>query len=102
MSPASSRPERHTPPSTPARISSSVTIPHVLQGFEWYKGRLIAYSLGNFVFDQDFLSTFPSVILRTIFEGDRMIDARDHSVDDRPLRTSSCRRCRRGSASFEW
>ncbi len=50
--------------------------PHVLQGLEWYKGRLIAYSLGNFVFDQDFLSTFPSVILRTIFEGDRMIDAR--------------------------
>ena len=50
--------------------------PHVLQGFEWYKGHLIAYSLGNFVFDQDFLSTFPSVILRTIFEGDRLIDAR--------------------------
>jgi poly-gamma-glutamate capsule biosynthesis protein CapA/YwtB (metallophosphatase superfamily) len=50
--------------------------PHVLQGFEWYKGRLIAYSLGNFVFDQDFLSTFPSAILRTIFEGNRMIDAR--------------------------
>lgn len=24
--------------------------PHVLQGFEYYKGRLIAYSLGNFVF----------------------------------------------------
>ncbi len=50
--------------------------PHVLQGFEWYKGRLIAYSLGNFIFDQDFLSTFPSAILRTIFEGDRLIDAR--------------------------
>lgn len=50
--------------------------PHVLQGFEWYNGRLIAYSLGNFVFDQDFLSTFPSAILRTIFEGDKMIDAR--------------------------
>jgi poly-gamma-glutamate capsule biosynthesis protein CapA/YwtB (metallophosphatase superfamily) len=50
--------------------------PHVLQGFEWYKGHLIAYSLGNFVFDQDFLSTFPTVILRTIFEGDRLIDAR--------------------------
>ena len=28
------------------------------------------------MFDQDFLSTFPSVILRTIFEGDRLIDAR--------------------------
>jgi poly-gamma-glutamate capsule biosynthesis protein CapA/YwtB (metallophosphatase superfamily) len=50
--------------------------PHVLQGLEWYKGRLIDYSLGNFVFDQDFLSTFPSAILRTIFEGNRMIDAR--------------------------
>lgn len=24
--------------------------PHVLQGMEWYKGKLIAYSLGNFVF----------------------------------------------------
>jgi poly-gamma-glutamate capsule biosynthesis protein CapA/YwtB (metallophosphatase superfamily) len=24
--------------------------PHVLQGFEWYKGKLIAYSLGNFIF----------------------------------------------------
>lgn len=24
--------------------------PHVLQGFEYYRGRLIAYSLGNFVF----------------------------------------------------
>jgi poly-gamma-glutamate capsule biosynthesis protein CapA/YwtB (metallophosphatase superfamily) len=43
--------------------------PHVLQGMEWYKGKLIAYSLGNFVFDQDFLSTFSSVILRTVWEG---------------------------------
>src|SRR5262249_39350463 len=31
--------------------------PHVLQGLEWYKGKLIAYSLGNLIFDQDFLST---------------------------------------------
>lgn len=50
--------------------------PHVLQGFEWYRGRLIAHSLGNFVFDQDFLATFPSVILRTVFEGDRLVEAR--------------------------
>lgn len=50
--------------------------PHVLQGFEWYDGRLIAYSLGNLVFDQDFLSTFPSVILRTVFEGDELVEAR--------------------------
>jgi poly-gamma-glutamate capsule biosynthesis protein CapA/YwtB (metallophosphatase superfamily) len=50
--------------------------PHVLQGFEWYRGRLIAHSLGNLLFDQDFLATFPSVILRTVWEGDRMLEAR--------------------------
>ncbi len=50
--------------------------PHVLQGFEWYKGRLIAYSLGNFIFDQDFLATFPSGVVRVIFEEDAVIEAR--------------------------
>jgi poly-gamma-glutamate capsule biosynthesis protein CapA/YwtB (metallophosphatase superfamily) len=50
--------------------------PHVLQGLEWYKGKLIAYSLGNFIFDQDFLNTFSSVILRTVWEGDTMLEAR--------------------------
>jgi poly-gamma-glutamate capsule biosynthesis protein CapA/YwtB (metallophosphatase superfamily) len=50
--------------------------PHVLQGMEWYRGRLIVYSLGNFVFDQDFLSTFSSVFLRTLWEGDQLIEAR--------------------------
>lgn len=50
--------------------------PHVLQGLEWYKGKLIAYSLGNFVFDQDFLSTFPSVILRVVLEESDVIEAR--------------------------
>lgn len=51
--------------------------PHVLQGLEWYKGHLIAYSLGNLVFDQDFLSTFPSVMLRTIFDTDgELLEAR--------------------------
>ncbi|MCP3995371.1 MAG: CapA family protein [bacterium] len=48
--------------------------PHVLQGFEIYKDTLIAYSLGNFVFDQDFLSTHPSVILRTVFEGTELLE----------------------------
>jgi poly-gamma-glutamate capsule biosynthesis protein CapA/YwtB (metallophosphatase superfamily) len=37
--------------------------PHVLQGFEVYKGRLIAHSLGNFAFDQSYTETFPSAIL---------------------------------------
>ena len=50
--------------------------PHVLQGFEWYKDKLIAYSLGNFVFDQDFLATFPSLVLRVIFEETTPIEVR--------------------------
>ncbi len=47
--------------------------PHVLQGFEIYEDTLIAYSLGNFVFDQDFLATHPSLILRTVFEGTELV-----------------------------
>lgn len=54
--------------------------PHVLQGFEWYRGKLIAHSLGNFVFDQDFLSTFPSAVLRTVFEGDKLLESRVYPV----------------------
>jgi poly-gamma-glutamate synthesis protein (capsule biosynthesis protein) len=27
--------------------------PHWVQGTEWYQGKAILYSLGNFVFDQD-------------------------------------------------
>ena len=50
--------------------------PHVLQGAEWYRDRLAVYSLGNFVFDQDFLSTFASAFLRTVWEGDRLLEAR--------------------------
>src|SRR5262249_30205876 len=49
--------------------------PHVLQGFEWYKGKLIAYSLGNLIFDQDFLSTFASTLLRTVWDGDKLLEA---------------------------
>ena len=37
--------------------------PHVLQGYEVYDGKLIAHSMGNFVFDQDIFETFPSMIL---------------------------------------
>lgn len=44
--------------------------PHVLQGLEWYRGKLIAWSTGNFLFDQDFLSTFQSAFLRTVWEED--------------------------------
>ncbi|MCF6238299.1 MAG: CapA family protein [Candidatus Marinimicrobia bacterium] len=37
--------------------------PHIIQGFEVYQGKLIAHSLGNFVFDLNYHETFPSVIL---------------------------------------
>ena len=54
--------------------------PHVLQGIEEYRGGLIAYSLGNFVFDISGSSyqrrrpgVFDSIVLRVdaSFEGDR-------------------------------
>ncbi|HEX7899059.1 MAG TPA: CapA family protein [Planctomycetota bacterium] len=49
---------------------------HVQQGFEFYKGKLVCFSLGNCVFDQDFLSTFLTGVLRVVFEGTSMIEAR--------------------------
>ncbi len=38
--------------------------PHILQGFEVYQGKLIAHSLGNFAFDQEYPETYPSVIVQ--------------------------------------
>ncbi len=37
--------------------------PHIIQGFEVYNSKLIAHSLGNYVFDLSYSETFPSVIL---------------------------------------
>lgn len=50
--------------------------PHVLQGFDWYKGKLIAYSLGNFIFDQEEHSTAPTGFLRLEWEDNRIVEAR--------------------------
>ena len=50
--------------------------PHVLQGTEFYQGKLIIWSLGNFVFDQDFLVTFSSAFLRTVWEDGTLVQAR--------------------------
>jgi hypothetical protein len=47
--------------------------PHVLRGMEWYKGRLIAYSLGNFAGYRVFALGGPlslSGILRVTLRGD--------------------------------
>jgi len=43
--------------------------PHIIQGFEAYNGKLIAHSLGNFVFDLNYHETFPSVILNAEVDG---------------------------------
>ncbi len=51
--------------------------PHVLRGMEWYKGRLIAYSLGNFGGYKVFALGGPlstSGILRVILRGDGTFD----------------------------
>ncbi len=37
--------------------------PHIIHGFEVYKNKLIAHSLGNFIFDLDYPETYPSMIL---------------------------------------
>jgi poly-gamma-glutamate capsule biosynthesis protein CapA/YwtB (metallophosphatase superfamily) len=43
--------------------------PHVLQGIERYKGRYIAYSLGNFAFGGNSLAHFPeTIVLRLRFD----------------------------------
>lgn len=41
--------------------------PHVIQGLEFYKKKLIVYSLGNFIFDQRFGNTSKSFILKCVF-----------------------------------
>ncbi len=52
--------------------------PHVLRGMEWYKGRLIAYSLGNFAGYKVFALGGPlstSGILRVTLRGDGRFEA---------------------------
>jgi hypothetical protein len=65
--------------------------PHVLQGFEVYEGKLIAHSLGNFVFDLSYLETFPTLILygRATREGFHEFWFRPAFVDDYIPRVSS-------------
>ena len=45
--------------------------PHVTQGFELYKDKLIAWSLGNFVFDQYFYTTHYSMLVYVWMDGDK-------------------------------
>ncbi len=47
--------------------------PHVLQELEVYQGRLIAYSLGNFVFGSESNRTNSSMILLLTFQGKSLV-----------------------------
>lgn len=65
--------------------------PHVLQEIELYKGKLIAYSLGNFVFGSESNRTNTSMILLLTFQGKSLVrvtavplDVNNYRVKYRP------------------
>ena len=47
--------------------------PHTFQGIEIYKGKLIAYSLGNFIFDQRDVKNNQSIVLKVILDRDKLV-----------------------------
>lgn len=49
--------------------------PHVVQGLELYNGKLIAWSLGNFLFDQYFYSAQSAALLYVWMDGDEFYHA---------------------------
>jgi len=49
--------------------------PHVVQGLELYKDKLIAWSLGNFLFDQYFYSAQSAALLYVWMDGDEFYHA---------------------------
>lgn len=64
--------------------------PHAIQGLEIYKGRFIAYSLGNFVMDQERPITRESMLIRLLLDGRgvraaEVIPARIDRGQPRPL-----------------
>lgn len=78
--------------------------PHVLQPLEWYRGRLIAYSLGNFVF-ASYSETPTGALLLVRFAGEEPVEAEFHPLDVnnlrrafRPLPVPAARWPRLGSA----
>ncbi len=55
--------------------------PHVLQEIEIYKGHLIAYSLGNFVFGSESNRTNTSMILLLSFRGNTLVNVEAVPID---------------------
>jgi poly-gamma-glutamate synthesis protein (capsule biosynthesis protein) len=54
--------------------------PHTIQPLEWYRGRLIAYSLGNFIFGS-YTTTAKGAILLVRFSEDRPTGADLYPID---------------------
>jgi poly-gamma-glutamate capsule biosynthesis protein CapA/YwtB (metallophosphatase superfamily) len=58
--------------------------PHVIQGIEDYKGKLIVYSMGNFVFDQDWSTeTMEGVMVHLYWRGATLVSMRFVPTRDR-------------------
>jgi poly-gamma-glutamate capsule biosynthesis protein CapA/YwtB (metallophosphatase superfamily) len=55
--------------------------PHIVQGFEIYRDRLVAYSMGNFIFDQFHYATKRSYLLYVWMDRDRL-----HRAEVMPIR----------------
>jgi poly-gamma-glutamate synthesis protein (capsule biosynthesis protein) len=62
--------------------------PHVLQEIERYKGRLIVYSLGNFVFGSESDRTNTSIILLCTFRGKELVRVEAVPLDVNNYRVS--------------
>lgn len=58
--------------------------PHVIQPIEMYKGKVIAYSLGNFIFDQDQPGTQQGLSIKMTFEksGLKIVQTSRHNIND--------------------
>jgi hypothetical protein len=72
-------PPRTTYTSARAAIDSGADLvilhhPHVFGGFEFYNGGVIAWGLGNLVFDQNLYATYASGIVRVVFEGAEVVE----------------------------
>jgi poly-gamma-glutamate synthesis protein (capsule biosynthesis protein) len=73
--------------------------PHVLQDLELYKGRLIVYSLGNFVFGSESNRTNWSIILLLTFRGNTLTAAEAVPIDVNNYRVRYQPRVLRGTAA---
>lgn len=71
--------------------------PHVLQELELYRGRLIAYSLGNFVFGSESARTNTSMILLCTFERKTLVRAEAVPLDVNNYRVAYRPRVLKGS-----